>query len=127
QRVIVQLESQPSPSIALPSSHSSPGFGTPSPQVTSSAPASTRGPETRGAPSRSVSPGAATYAGSPALIAGGDAARWKSPAPASAKSGSANLECESAPVAAAYAAKLGYSVAFQTKVPARPPGVHQRL
>src|SRR5262249_574852 len=60
QRVIVQLESQPSPSIALPSSHSSPGFGTPLPQVTSSAPASMRGPETRGAPSRSASPGGAT-------------------------------------------------------------------
>src|SRR5262249_35760312 len=127
QRVVVQLTSQPSPLIALPSSHSSPGFRTPSPQVISSAPQSTRGPDRRGAPARSVSPGAGMKLGSPALMAGDVGARCTSPIDGFASSGSTNSECVSAPTAATYAAKLVYSSPFQVNVPGAPSTVHQTL
>src|SRR5262245_43791411 len=93
QPVVVQLESHPSPSTRLWSSQVSGASITPLPHtVASSAPRSTRGPFTRVAPSRSVSPAPGTKAGSPALIAGDAPPRWKSPVPGAISNGSANGE-----------------------------------
>lgn len=85
----------PDPLLA-PSSHCSPAFTLPSPQLpTSSAPTSTRGPFTRGIPSTSTSPAPGTNEGSPWFTAGDVAAMWKLALGASAKSGLAKAECAS--------------------------------